>query len=650
MAYIILFIFFILINTSNSFGDENKPIRISIYPSRIADSGIGSNKIIISKKEIKETNAKNLPELLSLQPGIQTIGLYGGIDNTKASIGIGGFGEQAAMNTAVFLNGVRINNISMATVNFGNIPLENIEKIEIIKGGGASVLFGDGAVSGAINIITDKNILQKSYYRIDQELMSYNGRKTNIFASKNIKDVGIQFNHNYSRSDQYRDNNDYKLDSTSINLSSMGDKGTFTFLNFKKFDEDIRLPGGISRSDYFTNSKQTKESFSFARDEFSSIEFGYNGFYLGEIETSGLVSFSEKVSTSYFDYSRYYSGSHSNDTSNQYNYDTIQGYKKGQYKSTLFNQPISYKMGIDFYDSYYSDKVITGTYYKRTANQVTLDPWFISQISFKNDFDFEAGVRHHFYELDIYNETTLKTKLHDKSTNTNAWSFGGIKKINESNVLNLKLSKSFRSPKVDEVLHYGGVISDVEHQNSKMIEIGHMIKLNKTKIKTNLYKSKMDNLIYYDSSAFVNKNYGETTHQGFDVKTVTRTDNFIYNLNVSNVTSEFDTGSNKGKQLPMVANWKSEASVKYNYDKYLNFSFSNQFVGSRYRIGDESNTSQKSKSYNIYNAAMNYKLNDLDISLKVNNIFDKKHYHYETSGGVYPLSQRNMSLKFKYLF
>ena len=51
-----------------------------------------------------------------------------------------------------------------------------------------------------------------------------------------------------------------------------------------------------------------------------------------------------------------------------------------------------------------------------------------------------------------------------------------------------------------------------------MVEIGHMIKLNKTKIKTNLYKSKMDNLIYYDSSAFVNKNYGEPTHQGFDVK------------------------------------------------------------------------------------------------------------------------------------
>ena len=62
MAFIILFIFSIIINISNSLSDENEPIRITIYPSRISESGIGSNKIIISKKDIKESNAKNIPE------------------------------------------------------------------------------------------------------------------------------------------------------------------------------------------------------------------------------------------------------------------------------------------------------------------------------------------------------------------------------------------------------------------------------------------------------------------------------------------------------------------------------------------------------------------------------------------------------------
>ena len=100
-------------------------------------------------------------------------------------------------------------------------------------------------------------------------------------------------------------------------------------------------------------------------------------------------------------------------------------------------------MGIDFYNSYYSDKVILGSYYKRTADQVTFDPWFISQISFRNDFDFETGIRHHFYKLDVYDETTNKQKLYNKSKESNAWSLGGIKKINESNTLNFKLSKAF---------------------------------------------------------------------------------------------------------------------------------------------------------------------------------------------------------------
>lgn len=650
MAYIILFIFSIIINISNSLSDENEPIRITIYPSRISESGIGSNKIIISKKDIKESNAKNIPDLIAKQTGIQTISLYGGVDNTKASIGIGGFGEQASMNTAIFLDGVRLNNISMAAVNFGNIPLENIEKIEIIKGGGASVLFGDGAVSGAINIITNKKIFKKNTYTINQEFKSYNGRKTKIYGYQNFEDFSIQFNNNYTRSDQYRDNNDYKLDSTSINVSSMNDEGVFTFMKLKKYDEDIRLPGGISKTDYFLNPKQTKESFAFTRDELSSLEVGYNGLYVGEFQTSGSISLSEKDSISYFDYSRYYSGSHSSDASNQYDYDTIQGYKNGQYKSTLFNLPISYKMGIDFYNSYYSDKVILGSYYKRTADQITIDPWFISQISFRNDFDFEAGIRHHFYKLDVYDETTNKQKLYNKSKKSNAWSLGGIKKINESNALNFKLSKSFRSPKVDEVLHYGGVISDVNHQNSNMLEIGHKFSLRQIRVKTNFYKSKIDNIIYYDSSAFVNKNYGETTHKGLDIETTIKHNKTLYNLNISNVTSQFDTGLNKGKQLPMVANWKSNASVKYKYNKQLKFLLSNDFVGSRYRIGDESNSSQKSKSYNLFNIGMNYKLNDLDISLKLNNLFDKKHYHYETSGGVYPLSERNMSFGLKYLF
>ena len=286
ISYFIL----ILFSVSTSYSDTSNPLRITIYPSRIDELGIGSNKVIITKNQIAQSTAKNLPELLSQQTGIQNISLYGGIDNTKASIGIGGFGEQASMNTAIFLNGVRINNISMASVNFGNIVLDNIEKIEIIKGSGASVLYGDGAVAGAINIVTNKNILKKKSFILDQSVMSFNGRKTNVSATQNTNDFSIQFNHNYTRSDQYRDNNNYKLDASSINLSTINDDGVYGYFKINKFDEDIRMPGGITLSEYYLNPKKTKEPDAFSREEFSSFELGYHDLYFDNINTNGSIS------------------------------------------------------------------------------------------------------------------------------------------------------------------------------------------------------------------------------------------------------------------------------------------------------------------------------------------------------------------------
>ena len=181
-----------------------------------------------------------------------------------------------------------------------------------------------------------------------------------------------------------------------------------------------------------------------------------------------------------------------------------------------------------------------------------------------------------------------------------------------------------------------------------MFELGHKFKFDNVIFKTNVFKSEINNLIYYNGS--VNDNYNPTVHEGYDIDTHIEFNDFLFNLNVSHVISEFNTGSNKGKQLPMVANWTSNASITYLYNNELKLLLSNQFVGNRYRIGDESNTNEKAKSYNLYNTAVNYKLNDLDISFNINNIFDKKYYHYETSVWVYPLSDLNWSLEFKHPF
>ena len=64
-------------------------------------------------------------------------------------------GDSPFGKVQIQLNGRRLNRPDMASVNWFQIPLSQVERIEIVRGAG-SVLYGDSAVAGVINIITRK--------------------------------------------------------------------------------------------------------------------------------------------------------------------------------------------------------------------------------------------------------------------------------------------------------------------------------------------------------------------------------------------------------------------------------------------------------------------------------------------------------------
>ena len=84
--------------------------------------------------------------------GINFENLYSGVD-VKTSVRIRGFGEQASRNVLILINGTRISDMTIAGANLSRILTEDVQEIEIIKGGVASVLFGDGA--GAVVLSAD---------------------------------------------------------------------------------------------------------------------------------------------------------------------------------------------------------------------------------------------------------------------------------------------------------------------------------------------------------------------------------------------------------------------------------------------------------------------------------------------------------------
>ena len=175
---------------------------------------VPNSVIVIDKMQIEESPAKTVGELLANEPGIdwRTYGDYGG---AAGEIHIRGMSGNA---TQVRVNGVTVNSPSLGTADVSKIPLNSIERIEVVKGSG-SVLYGSGAMAGTINIVTKKpkreeidlkasaGFGSQSSYRIAAE--------QGMFA---VGDFGYYLTANRYKTNGFRPNSDLSQNDASIKL------------------------------------------------------------------------------------------------------------------------------------------------------------------------------------------------------------------------------------------------------------------------------------------------------------------------------------------------------------------------------------------------------------------------------------------------
>lgn len=106
---------------------------------------------VIKAEDIRRSGATNIPEALRLAPGVQVAA----IGHNRWSVSIRGFNSRFSNKLLVLVDGRAIYSPAFSGVfwEHNDIPLDNIERIEVIRGPGGS-LWGANAVNGIINIIT----------------------------------------------------------------------------------------------------------------------------------------------------------------------------------------------------------------------------------------------------------------------------------------------------------------------------------------------------------------------------------------------------------------------------------------------------------------------------------------------------------------
>ena len=190
--------------------------------------------LTISNEEIKQSTATNVSELLQQVAGIDI--RRRGAEGMQADLYIrGGSFDQ----TLLLIDGIKVEDPQTGhhTMNM-TIPLDVIEKIEIIKGS-ASRIYGQNAFTGAVNIITKEKI--KNDFSIELSNGSFDQKSGGFTIQKELKSSDILFNYSRKESDGYRYNTDYENDEFFIKS------------NFKIKDQKISTIGAFNERKFGAN-------------------------------------------------------------------------------------------------------------------------------------------------------------------------------------------------------------------------------------------------------------------------------------------------------------------------------------------------------------------------------------------------------------
>jgi len=208
-----------------------------------------TNVSVITKEEIAESNAHNVGEALKNRLGVE-VRQYGTL-GASSYIALRGC---SAFQTLVMVDGRSVNSISEGMADLSQFPVDNIERIEVVRGP-ASALYGANALGGVVNIITREAKKEKITADVNLGLGSFGTQIGRLNLATKETNVKAYFTMSSNTSDGWRKNSAYDNHNLTGRFAyDAGKIGNFEFRGgYHK--AKLGLPGENYETDWITNEK-----------------------------------------------------------------------------------------------------------------------------------------------------------------------------------------------------------------------------------------------------------------------------------------------------------------------------------------------------------------------------------------------------------
>jgi iron complex outermembrane recepter protein len=609
---------------------------------------------VIKADEIAEMGAQTLIDVFQREPGVFTQNLFG---NPKQSVvDIRGYGEAAPQNSLVLVNGRRANNIDLSGSDLAQIPVSAIERIEIYRGP-ASVLYGDNATGGVINIIlrsgegppkvtTAMTVGSYNFFKPELTISGKQGKFSYLVLASDIETSGYRHNNALYANDA---TGNFGFDvcrnltlraSAGHHRDSYGQTGAL--LRFNELRKGLEDPKDSTHPD---DNAATEDSFVDLQPEIKlhdkvalTVGGSYRDRHISSLNkfTGGFTELMSQLQT------------------------------YGFTPKVLITAPLAglrneVAVGMDYYK--YDQGTGTagdflGSPSSTKSNIEKLDFAYYANERFYpvNDLVLEAGYRKQKtkYDINFRDYVTRGVSLRSSTRyEREAYRFSANYGIFDKANVFASYGRGFRFPTTDEIVIPGfGLGPDTPPipttinrnllpQTTREFDAG--LRWNpwyRLSGMITYFQSRDEDEIFFNSAMYENQNYARTRREGVESSVFfNMAKGLTLNVTYSYTEAKFGGGQFTDDWIPLVPRNKASAKLAYACGDW-DFSIASIYNGDRYAISDQANAQEKLAGYTTYDASIGYRFKKLRALLNVRNLTAKRYAEY----GVFSFFRNDVGL------
>ena len=623
----------------------------SRFPADAALPAVGAT--VITADEIRSAGVTDVNAAIRKIGGV--VGRQSLDGSPDFGLDLRGFGANSSQNLVILVDGVRMNENELVGTVLSTIPVDSVERIEIARGG-SSVLYGEGATGGVINIVTKRGAEAGYHGSVSLEGGRFDQHDARVSLRHGAGALSFDLAAAHQGTDNYRDNNEFRQKTVSGGVQwAQGDSRLG--LRAESARQESRFPGALDLAGFEANPRQ-----SLTPNDFGSLGSdrvtAYGAHRIGAVELAAELAHRERETGGHYE-----SGFGTSDVRNRSRQTQFSPRLRHLARTdVLLNEFVA---GSDLlrWERASAFASAFGTT-RNDAGQDSRAFYLRDEVRWNDAYNarLAVGARHEKFEKDYADPSPFASIPQESSAQSqNAWSVEGSIDPVPGLTLHAKAGESYRVPNVDEN-SYRDSVDVLKVQTSRDLEFGATLGSQARRISARVFRHRLRDEIFFDPTlAFgfgINTNLDPTRRQGVELDGQLALPAILpgelrLTGHVQHVQAEFTDGPNAGREMVLVPKNVVTARLAWLPGSGHSADIGAQYVSSqRYGSDFDNGCGARIPSYTTIDARYAVKVGPWEFAATGLNLGDR-HYFSQAFGcrsGIYPSDGRQLKFSVRYDF